>query len=108
MRSEMENHYLLKAVEAFRRRLIVISPDFKILAANFGLESGEEEKVIGHLCHQIFYDRPDPCVNCAVQKAKETGRPALQPKTVANAPNWINSPASTPIRSTPMGKLRPL
>ena len=82
MRSEMENHYLLKAVEAFRRRLIVISPDFKILAANFGLESGEEEKVIGHLCHQIFYDRPDPCVNCAVQKARETGRPALQPKTV--------------------------
>ena len=34
MGSETENKYFLKAVEAFKRRLIVISPDFKILAAN--------------------------------------------------------------------------
>jgi len=30
MRSETENKYLLKAVEAFKRRLIVVSPEFKI------------------------------------------------------------------------------
>jgi two-component system NtrC family sensor kinase len=81
MRSETENRYLIKAVDAFRRRLIVISPEFKIMAANCGLESGEEEKVIGHLCHQIFYDRPDPCVNCAVQKSKKTGVPTLHLKS---------------------------
>lgn len=80
MRSESENQYLLKAVDAFRRRLIVISPDFKILAANSGLEGREEEQVIGHLCHQIFYNRSEPCHHCGVLQAKETGRPALHPK----------------------------
>jgi two-component system, NtrC family, sensor kinase len=80
MRSEIENRYLLKAVEAFRRRLIVISPEFKILAVNDGLEGTDETKVIGRLCHQVFYDRSEPCLNCAVQKSRETGLPALQPK----------------------------
>lgn len=80
MRSETENKILLKAIDAFKRRLIVISPEFKILAANSGLEGLENSKVIGRLCHQLFYDRPEPCINCAVQKSKETGRPTLQPK----------------------------
>ena len=34
MRSESEIAFLLKAVDAFQRRLIVISPEFKILASN--------------------------------------------------------------------------
>ena len=36
--------------------------------------------MIGRLCHELFYDRPEPCVNCGVLKAKETGRPTLHPK----------------------------
>ncbi len=80
MRSEAENKYLLKAIDAFKRRLIVISPEFKILAVNSGLEGFEDSEVVGRLCHQLFYDRPEPCINCAVQKSKETGRPTLQPK----------------------------
>jgi two-component system NtrC family sensor kinase len=80
MRSESENQYLLKAVDAFRRRLIVISPEFKILAVNCGLEGLEEEKVVGHICHQIFYNRSEPCLNCGVVRVKETGQPALHPK----------------------------
>ena len=35
---------------------------------------------MGQVCHQAFYQRSEPCVDCAVQKSKETGRPALQPK----------------------------
>lgn len=80
MRSEAENQYLIKAIDAFKKRLIVISPEFKILAANSGLEGFEDSEVVGRLCHQLFYDRPEPCINCAVQKSKETGRPTLQPK----------------------------
>ena len=76
---------LLKAADAFRRRLIVVSPEFEILAATCGREGREEEPIVGRPCHQVFYDRPEPCVNCAVQKAKETGRPALQPKMVEYA-----------------------
>lgn len=80
MRSEKEIQYLLKAADAFRRRLIVISPDLQILASNRSVENKGQEQVVGLPCHQVFYDRPEPCLNCAVQKSKETGRPALQPK----------------------------
>lgn len=80
MRSEKEIEYLLKAADAFRRRLIVITPDFKILASNRGAKEDGENDVLGQHCHQVFYRRPEPCLNCAVQKSKTTGRPALQPK----------------------------
>jgi two-component system, NtrC family, sensor kinase len=80
MGSESENTCLLRAVEAFKRRLIVISPDFKILAINNGWEEIDHREAIGFLCHQVFYDRPEPCPNCPVQISRETGRPALQPK----------------------------
>jgi two-component system, NtrC family, sensor kinase len=80
MRSEAENRYLLKAAEAFKRRLILVSPEFEILAANGVPEGLDPSKAVGRLCHQLFYNRIKPCINCAVQKSKETGRPALQPK----------------------------
>jgi PAS domain S-box-containing protein len=40
----------------------------------------EQADIVGRPCHQVFYDRSEPCLNCAVKKSKETGRPALQPK----------------------------
>ncbi len=80
MRSAEEVEYLLKAIDAFKRRLIVISPEFEILAANCEIPSLKDTDIIGHLCHRVFHDRSEPCVNCAVQKARQTGRPALQPK----------------------------
>ncbi|MGI9570438.1 MAG: two-component system sensor histidine kinase NtrB [Desulfobulbia bacterium] len=80
MRSEKEVEYLLKAIDAFKRRMIVISPEFKILAANCAIPSIKPSDIIGKLCHQVFYDRAEPCENCAVRKANQTGRPALHPK----------------------------
>ncbi|MFO7687931.1 MAG: ATP-binding protein [Desulfobacterales bacterium] len=80
MRSEKEIEYLLKAIEAFKRRLIVISPDFKILATNCRTDAAENAEIIGQLCHQVFNNRPEPCENCAVIKSSQTGRPALQAK----------------------------
>jgi PAS domain S-box-containing protein len=80
MRSETENAFLLKAADAFRRRLIVVTPEFKILAAGSDPQGGENQKVIGHQCYEIFYGRSEPCVNCSVLQAKETGQPVLHPK----------------------------
>ncbi|MDZ7580658.1 MAG: ATP-binding protein [Deltaproteobacteria bacterium] len=80
MRSEKEIEYLLKAIEAFKRRLIVISPDFKILATNCRTAAAENAEIIGQLCHRVFNNRPEPCENCAVIKSNQTGRPALQTK----------------------------
>jgi PAS domain S-box-containing protein len=80
MRSETEIDYLLKAVEAFKRRLIVISPDFKILAANCHLDAVDDSDIVGQQCHRVLYDRSEPCDNCAVMNSLETGRPSLHPK----------------------------
>jgi two-component system, NtrC family, sensor kinase len=86
MRTEQETDYLIKAIDAFRRRLIVVSPQFEILAANVGSSVGwpsahaTDTELIGKLCHQAFYGRSAPCQYCAVRDAFETRRPALRPK----------------------------
>ena len=80
MRSEAEIQYLLKAIEAFRRRMIVVSPDFEILAASCNLENLDDSELVGRCCHQVLYDREKPCENCAVANARETGGPALRTK----------------------------
>ena len=41
MHSEKEREYLLKAIEAFKKRLIVVSPDFRILATNCRSDTDE-------------------------------------------------------------------
>lgn len=82
MYSEAEKAHLLKAVSAFKRRIIVISPEFEILAVNClnGIEKTED--VIGKACHEVFYDRSLPCDSCAAKEVMETGKPALTAKPV--------------------------
>lgn len=80
MRTDKENNYFIKAVESFRRRLIVISPNFRILAANNSPEGQQIADIIGRPCHKVFYERPTPCLNCAVEEATMSHRPALRPK----------------------------
>jgi PAS domain S-box-containing protein len=80
MRTKKEIKYLLKAVDAFQRRLLVVSPDFKILASNVPLSELPKSEATGNTCHQFFYDRSSPCENCAVEAAKESRSPSLRPK----------------------------
>jgi two-component system NtrC family sensor kinase len=77
---DREKEYLLKAIGAFKRRFIVVSPDFKILAANCRFRDATESDVIGNCCYQVFYERRDPCDNCAVKEASKKGKPTLMPK----------------------------
>lgn len=80
MRTDREIQYLLKAVDAFRRRFIVISPDFKILATNRVPNSYSGEDITGNFCYQVFHDRNSPCHNCAVEKVANNATPHLCPK----------------------------
>jgi two-component system NtrC family sensor kinase len=77
---ETEKKYLLKAISAFKRRFIVVSPEFKILAANCRLNGLSDSETIGKHCHQVFYDRLSPCENCAVKESIEKRKPMLMPK----------------------------
>jgi PAS domain S-box-containing protein len=91
MRSETENQYLLKAVDAFQKRMLVVSPDFKILAASFPPARPAQPIPIGKHCHEIYYDRESPCLNCAVKKVLESGQPALRPQQ-DESPDLIRMP----------------
>jgi two-component system NtrC family sensor kinase len=77
---ETEKKYLLKAIGAFKRRFIVVSPEFKILAANCRLNGLADSETIGKHCHHVFYDRSSPCENCAVKESIEKRKPTLMPK----------------------------
>ncbi|MEA3230204.1 MAG: ATP-binding protein [Thermodesulfobacteriota bacterium] len=91
MRTEAEQKYLLKAVDAFRKRMIVVSPDFKILAASFSPDTTAEPILIGKYCHDIYYDRESPCLNCAVKEVLQSGQSALRPQQ-DESPDLIETP----------------
>jgi PAS domain S-box-containing protein len=77
---DREKEYLLKAITSFKRRFIVVTPDFKILAANCRQNGTTDAKVVGKRCHEVFYERPSPCENCAVKESIEKRKPTLMPK----------------------------
>lgn len=79
MRKDIEEEYLLKAIDAFRK-FTVISPDFKILAANRQVNGTGEPDIVEQFCHQVFHGLSSPCPNCAVPEVIHTRRPALRPK----------------------------
>ena len=80
MRTEKEINYLIKAIDAFQRRLIVISPDFEILAANQPLKDLKTSEMVGKYCYELFYDSSSPCSNCAVRAASIDKQPSFCPK----------------------------
>jgi PAS domain S-box-containing protein len=78
MKSHIREEYLLRAIDEFNRKIIVISPEFKILAANrYVLEDFD---VVGQICHQRLYNRSSPCEKCPAIKVMNTGKSALHPR----------------------------
>ncbi|NQT69440.1 MAG: PAS domain S-box protein [Desulfobacteraceae bacterium] len=84
MRSEIEKEYLFKAIDAFQRRLVVVSPEFKILAASCKVEGERESELIGKICYEVFSNRSSPCENCAGTEALGEGKTVLKPKPEDN------------------------
>ena len=81
MYKNKEKTYLLKAIKAFKKRLVVISPEYRILASSTQLDETSYSEIVGQNCYKIFYDRSSPCKNCSVKKVIEKGKPALMPKS---------------------------
>jgi len=77
MYTETETKYLLRAIETFKRRFMVIGPDFKILATNRPVDGKPTAEIAGRHCHEIFYDRSAPCKNCAAAEAFQKGEPVF-------------------------------
>jgi PAS domain S-box-containing protein len=76
MQAENEKDYLLKAIDAFPHRIVVLASDYRVLATRSHLSPISDTAVIGRLCHEVFFRRFDPCTDCAVKTVWETRRPA--------------------------------
>ena len=66
MRTNAEKEYLIRAIDAFKRQIIVLSPDYKILAANAHAAGRFEKDIVGQYCHEVLWDSPAPCEECPV------------------------------------------
>jgi PAS domain S-box-containing protein len=55
---------------------MVISPEYRVLAARGNLSATPDPEIVGRLCHEVFFNRADPCADCAVKTVYETRRPA--------------------------------
>lgn len=81
MHIDYKKDFMFKAFKAFRRRVIVVSPEFEILAASDSVNETGKSDIIGKHCFNVFYGRSSPCKYCAVLESIEKGKPALKPKT---------------------------
>ena len=78
MRTEKEQNLLLNALDAFHRKIIVISNDFRILASAGIDESIKKDSIIGSYCYKVFFHRSNPCDKCPVKKVLKSGTPSLR------------------------------
>ena len=72
MQTEKSRHYLLKAIDAFKRKFFVISIDFDILAINTGGEGENSGHPAGKKCYREFYRRGSPCDTCPAYEVLKT------------------------------------
>ncbi|MBL7178997.1 MAG: PAS domain S-box protein [Desulfobacterales bacterium] len=82
MRTVKEKELLIKAVDSFIRKFIVVSPEFKILAASCQQNEIPPSEIVGKYCYEVLANRSSPCENCAVIETLENGKHSLKLKIV--------------------------
>ena len=77
MQSETAKQFLLRAANAFKRKMFVISTDYSILAVNDNGGKSLTDSIEGQKCHKVFCRRDEPCQNCPATEVLQTKAPAL-------------------------------
>ncbi len=78
MRTEAEKNYLISAIDALQREMIVISPERRVLAANRYTTQTRGQDFIGSICHQTLFQLDSPCKDCPVDRVLKNGKPVLK------------------------------
>lgn len=79
MDPDQSQPYLLKALDAFDKRVVVVSPDFELLAV-----AGQDPKVqsgelqVGCKCYKAIYGRGEPCKVCPAKQVISTKAPTIR------------------------------
>jgi PAS domain S-box-containing protein len=74
MRSLEASQYLLRAIDALKRDVVIITPDFRIVAANRHAAEKWDHRLIGQICHLFIHDRDAPCDDCPAVQTLRTGK----------------------------------
>jgi two-component system, NtrC family, sensor kinase len=75
---EYENKIKCKAIEAFQKKLIIISGDYKILAANQHALKDLDKNITGKFCYEVFFRHTTPCKECPATEVMLSGRPSVR------------------------------
>jgi two-component system, NtrC family, sensor kinase len=75
---ECENSIKCKALEAFRKKLVIISLDYKILAVNQHALKDLNESITGEFCYKVFFGNTMPCKECPATEVMLSGRPSVR------------------------------
>ena len=79
MNSSEQNEMILRAIESFNRRFLVVSPRFDILVLKGRLGDLHKTRIIGEKCYDVLYDRDSPCQDCPTLEVGRNREPALSP-----------------------------
>jgi len=77
MKTTNPKEIILRAIEAFNRRMLVVSPQFEILAIRGQAEDVPEADVVGQKCYKILYNRDSSCDQCPTLEVGRKRQPAL-------------------------------
>jgi PAS domain S-box-containing protein len=64
MHTQAEKKYLLKALDSLNREFIVVSSDYKIIAANRYTLDLRGKDILGKTCHDVYFNRHAMCDTC--------------------------------------------
>ncbi len=84
MRSEKEKDYLLKAIDSHKRKIIIVSPEYEILASTIDFEQHDKQSLAGELCYKVISNKNEPCRECIAQRAIDEGKPIVSEAVTGN------------------------
>lgn len=76
MTVDTQSDYLLRALDNFQKRILVISPGFRIMAVAGTDPRIKAPKVIGQTCHRLLHHRDKTCKHCPAKRVIASKRHA--------------------------------
>jgi PAS domain S-box-containing protein len=78
MRTDKEKDLILKAVDGYKRRLVVVDRDNRIVASSYDDEKDDAKSPVGQFCYQFIYNCDEPCRDCIAHKTMQYGTPFIR------------------------------
>lgn len=78
MALDQSQQYLMKALDAFDKRVVVVSPEFELLAVAGQDPKVREGDLVGCKCYKAMYGRGEPCKVCPAKQVINTRSPTIR------------------------------